>query len=162
MNIQDLVIQGSYGNLSAKLQMPDLFLSEKVPLVILMHGMMLNKDYPLLTTIADKLSNNGIASLRFDFNGHGKSDGDFIDMTVPKELDDAMVVYKYAITLDFVSNIGLLGHSQGGVVASMEAGELGVDRVSCVVLMSPTASYKDDTSEGMTLGHRFDPLNPPE
>ena len=83
MNIQDLVIQGSYGNLSAKLQMPDLFLSEKIPLVILMHGMMLNKDYPLLTTIADTLSNNGIASLRFDFNGPGKTVDDFSDMPVP-------------------------------------------------------------------------------
>lgn len=40
-------------------------------------------------TIASDLLSDGIGVVRFDFNGHGKSEGRFQDMTVLNEIEDA-------------------------------------------------------------------------
>lgn len=155
-------IAGAVGMLDAVLQKPILETGQKCPLVILMHGIMMRKEFVLLKKIAERLQMIGIASIRFDFNGHGQSEGEFQDMTVPIEIEDAHKVYQYASTLDFVSDISLMGHSQGGVVASMLAGELGVDKIKCLILMAPAAVFKDQAIEGNTLGAKFDPDNIPE
>jgi pimeloyl-ACP methyl ester carboxylesterase len=34
----------------------------------------------------------GIASVKFDFNGHGESEGEFSGMTVPNEIEDAKYI----------------------------------------------------------------------
>ena len=90
---KDISIDGDHGKLAATLQTPAG--QENYPLVIIMHGFTGNKDESLLITLADDLEKEGIASLRFDFNGHGKSEGRFQDMTVPNEIDDAKHVYEY-------------------------------------------------------------------
>jgi pimeloyl-ACP methyl ester carboxylesterase len=58
--------------------------------------------------------------------------------------------------------VALLGNSQGGVVASMVAGELGKKNISAVVLMAPAAVLRGDAIRGNTKGKTYDPLNPPE
>ena len=155
-------IQGAVGALDAILQKPLLQPGQKCPIVIIMHGLMMRKEFILLKKLADRLQLIGIASIRFDFNGHGKSDGEFQDMTVPSEMDDARSVVDYATKLDFVENISLMGHSLGGAVASMLSGELGADKIKSVVLMAPAAVFKDQALEGNILGVPFDPLNIPE
>ncbi|WP_321347776.1 alpha/beta fold hydrolase [uncultured Draconibacterium sp.] len=154
-------IQGAVGNLEAELQIPTLKTNEKCPLVIIMHGVFSNREFPVLTEIADSLQSQGIASIRFDFNGHGESDGEFINMTVPSEVKDAKAVFEYCKSLYFVSDISLLGHSQGGVVTSLTAGEL-KDAVKSVVLLAPAAVMEDQVSAGMMMGVTFDPENIPE
>lgn len=154
-------IQGAVGNLAAELQIPALKPNEKCLLVILMHGFMSSKDDQMIVQIANQLQEKGMASIRFDFNGHGSSDGKFVDMTVPLEVDDALSVFHYCQTLDFVSDIALLGHSQGGVVASLAGGEL-KDSVKSIVLMAPAAVLVDDSKKGSVMGTTFDPENVPE
>ena len=157
-----LAIKGAKGKLSAVLQKTAVDAGKKCPLVIIMHGFGGNKDGKLLTMIADALEELGIASIRFDFNGHGESEGAFEDMTVLNEIEDARQVYNYARSLDFVNTISLLGHSQGGVVSSMLAGELGKKDIQSVVLMAPAAVLREDAIRGCTMGVLYDPLNPPE
>lgn len=160
---ENVWIQGSVGKLSAVVQTPDgLTEGEKCPVVIIMHGFMGNKDGMLEKLIADKLAQNGIATVKFDFNGHGESEGEFSGMTVPNEIEDAKLVYEYVKSLPFVGDIALTGHSQGGVVASMTAGDLGADGVKCVVLLAPAAVLRDDAIRGSTMGARYNPLDPPE
>ena len=160
---ENVWIQGSVGKLSAVVQTPDgLTEGEKCPVVIIMHGFMGNKDGMLEKLTADKLAQNGIATVKFDFNGHGESEGEFSGMTVPNEIEDAKLVYEYVKSLPFVSDIALTGHSQGGVVASMTAGDLGADGVKCVVLLAPAAVLRDDAIRGSTMGARYNPLDPPE
>ncbi len=159
--LKSVQIQGAVGNLEAELQIPALKPNEKCPLVIIMHGVFSNKEFQVLTEIADSLQSKGIASIRFDFNGHGESDGEFINMTVPSEVEDAKAVFNYCKTLDFVSDISLLGHSQGGVVTSLAAGEL-KDAVKSVVLLAPAAVMEDQVNAGMMMGITFDPENIPE
>lgn len=158
---EPIEIEGAVGTLKGILQTPAMEEGQKYPIVILMHGIFSNKETPLVTHLADGLQKKGIASIRFDFNGHGESDGKFIDMTVPLEVEDAKAVFNYANQLDFVSGISLMGHSQGGVVASLLAGELG-DQVTRLALFAPAAVMEDLIEEGKMMGKTFDPQNPPE
>ena len=156
-------IDGSRGKLVAVIQTPDgLKSGDKIPMAIIMHGFTGKKESPLLEGIADKLEAAGIASIRFDFNGHGESEGDFQYMTVPNEIEDANRVYDYVSNLPYVSGIALAGHSQGGVVASMLAGQLGTDKVKDVVLMAPAGALREDAIRGNTMGKTYNPLDPPE
>lgn len=155
-------VQGSVGKLSVVVQTPDnLAEGEKCPVVIMMHGFMGNKDGMMEKIAGDRLAGQGIASVRFDFNGHGESEGEFSGMTVPNEVEDAKLVYEYVKSLPFAGDVALTGHSQGGVVASMTAGDLGTEGVRCVVLLAPAAVLRDDAIRGSTMGARYNPLDPP-
>jgi alpha/beta superfamily hydrolase/peroxiredoxin len=157
---ENVTIEGSKGKLAAVIQKPELKEGQTCQMAIVMHGFGGNKDSKLLELICDSLQANGVASLRFDFNGHGASEGEFKDMTVPNEVADAIKVYEYVRTLPYVSNISLTGHSQGGVVASMAAGELG-NKISKVVLLAPASILREDAIRGSVMGAQYDPLDPP-
>ena len=109
-----------------------------------------------MESLAKNLDKEGIATLRFDFNGHGKSEGRFQDMTVLNEIEDAKHVYEYASHLPHVSSISIVGHSQGGVVASMTAGILGTQKVKALALMAPAAVLRDDALRGECQGTFYD------
>ena len=68
-------IQGHHGRLSAVIQKSDSHRQGRMPMVIICHGFTADKEGFLLRLLADSLEANGIASLRFDFNGHGQSEG---------------------------------------------------------------------------------------
>lgn len=159
-------IQGPNGRLSIILQLPKGFdaASDKCPLVIVMHGVMSHKGMSPMTRIARRLRRNGFAVLRFDFNAQGKSDGDVLKCTIPSEIADARAVYDYARSLPFASSVVMLGHSQGGVVAGMAAGELASEGrgPDGLVLLAPGAVLKDFALEGRFMGKECDPANPPE
>lgn len=157
---QDVYIDGDHGRLAAVLQTPDG--QEKYPLVMIMHGFTLNKEFPLLTELANNLEEYGIASIRFDFNGHGKSEGRFQDMTVLNEIEDAKCVYNYVNNLPQVSSVSMAGHSQGGVVTSMTAGILGTQKIKGIALMAPAAVLREDAIRGISFGKQYDSLNPPK
>ena len=156
-----VTIDGDHGKLQAVIQKPDLKPGQQCPMVVFCHGFGGTKEGPLFELITDSLQKHGIASIRFDFNGHGESEGKFEDMTVPNEINDAKKVIEYVRDSRYVSKIALVGHSQGGVVASMTAGELGSD-ISAVVLMAPAAVLRDDAIRGSTFGKQYNPLDPPE
>lgn len=159
---EKVMVRGAVGNLSAIIETPELQVGKRCPAVILMHGFGDNKNSPLLVLIAKKLDSLGIASIRFDFDAHGESEGAFQQMTVPREVEDGLDVYEYVKGLNRFGTIALLGHSQGGVVASMVAGRLGSKKIGDVVLLAPAAVLRDDAIRGNTMGSVYDPLNPPE
>ena len=156
--IEKISIQGK-GRLSAYLQKPSA--DYRGPIAVLMHGFMANKKLEPLKSIANELESRGIASLRFDFDGHGESEGRFRDMTVLTELDDARHVIDFVRRAGVYDSIALVGHSQGGVVAGMIAGELG-DEIKALVQLAPAAVLKDDALQGVLMGRHYDPSNPPE
>ena len=151
--LRSFVVDGDHGKLSAVLQTPDN--KEKYPLVMIFHGFNSNKDMPLLRDVADKLQAKGIASVRFDFNGHGQSDGKFAEMTIPNEMEDARRVYGYLRKVPNITSVSLLGHSQGGVVASVLAGEMG-NNIKSVVLLAPAAVLQDMACQGYLFGIKYD------
>ena len=163
---ESLFIDGDHGRLKAIIQKPELQPGEKCPMVVFCHGFSGRKEGPLFELMADTLQAHGIASIRFDFNGHGESEGEFVDMTVPNEIEDAKKVVEYVSNLSYVSSLAIAGHSQGGVVASMLAGklseELGRPAFKAVALMAPAAVLRDDAIRGSTMGKQYDPFNPGE
>lgn len=166
-DVKDTQIPGPQGAIAYKICLPEDFNPEtdQCTMVILMHGIFSSKDYNPMPAIAKGLAKAGIASIRFDFNGHGTSEGRMQDMTIEKEIADAMAVYDYVKTLPYVSEIGFLGHSQGGVVASMAAGRLaaqGQDAPQRLVLLAPGAVIKNACQNGKFFNARFDPKDPPE
>ena len=159
---EQISLDGGKGRLAALLQKPTLAQGAQCPMVVFCHGFGGSKEGPLFELIADSLQAHGIASLRFDFNGHGASEGEFVDMTVPNEIEDAMKVIEYVRDLRYVSKVALVGHSQGGVVASMTAGKLEPGDIAAVALMAPAAVLRDDAIRGSTMGANYNPLDPPE
>ena len=157
-----LTIDGSKGKLAAVIQKPALQVGERCPMVMLCHGFGGSKEGQLFDLIADSLCQHGIASIRFDFNGHGQSEGEFVDMTVPNEIEDALTVFEYVRDLRYVDAVAMVGHSQGGVVASMTAGQLEEGDIAAVALMAPAAVLRDDAIRGNTMGVMYDPLDAPE
>lgn len=159
---EKVTIDGDHGKLQGVIHKPQLKQGERVPMVVLCHGFMGRKESDLLIKIADQLQAAGIASIRFDFNGHGESEGRFQDMTVLNEIVDAKKVVEYVSALPYVGSVAIAGHSQGGVVAAMTAGELGAAKIKSVVLLAPAAVLRDDAIRGNTMGATYDPFNPGE
>ena len=159
-------IDGDHGKLQAIIQKPELQQGQQCPMVVFCHGFGGRKDGALFELIADTLQAHGIASVRFDFNGHGESEGEFKDMTVPNEIEDAKKVMEYVRDLRYVSDLAIVGHSQGGVVAAMTAGqlseELGEPAFKAVALMAPAAVLREDAIRGNTMGKMYDPFDPGE
>ena len=129
------------------------------PLVMLLHGfggnMWVAPD-SWFDRMANDLTNAGCAVLRFDFNGHGCSDGAFREMTVYNEIEDAAAFLQYAMEREDVTDVSLLGHSQGGVVAGMLAGYYH-DVIRKLVMLAPAASLKTDAQRGVCMQASYDP-----
>ena len=159
-------VYGPQGGLAMKMTLPKNFDTEtqKCPMVILMHGIFSSNDIVPIPALARELAKNGIASISFDFGGHWKSEGEMQYMTIGKEIEDALAMWEYANALPYVTEIGLLGHSQGGVVASMAAGILSErgEAPAALVLIAPGSVVQDACRNGKFFGAKFNPSDPPE
>ncbi len=74
---QKAIIRGPEGEIAYKVTLPEGFgpTTDQCPMVILMHGIFSSKDFIPMPQLAKGLAEAGIATIRFDFDGHGKSDG---------------------------------------------------------------------------------------
>jgi len=73
--------------------------------------------------IADYLTRNGIAVLRYDDRGFGGSTGDFQSATSEDFAEDAKSAVDYLRMQAMINplKIGIIGHSEGGMIAPMVA-----------------------------------------
>jgi hypothetical protein len=91
--------------------------------------------------IADYLSRRGIAVLRYDDRGVARSTGDYASADVDDFASDASAAIDYLLTRDEIdpAQIGLLGHSEGGIVSGvcyLDGGH-GGDRFGCAAAAKP-------------------------
>lgn len=77
--------------------------------------------------IADYLAKHGIASLRYDDRGVGKSSGPIKGITTENNLADAEAGISYLRGLKKFDKIGVLGHSEGGTISFMMGSNNSVD-----------------------------------
>lgn len=133
----------------------------KCPLMIIIHGFTGNKDERHLLAVSKMFNEIGLATLRVDMYGHGKSEGEFSNHTLFKWMTNAMTIIDYARTLDFVTDIYLCGHSQGGLTV-MLAAALKHDQIKAIIPMSPAISIPYDAKLGNVFGSKFDPQHIPE
>jgi len=86
--------------------------------------------------LADHLTRQGIAVLRYDKRGNGKSTGDYDQATSEDFASDAGAAIAFVKTRKEIDaqRIGLIGHSEGGILAPMLAAHS--NDVSWIVLLA--------------------------
>lgn len=136
----------TYGNseisLSGTLTLPST--TGPFPAVILIHGSSaLDRDEAMLghkpfLVLSDHFTRHGIAVLRFDKRGVGKSTGIYNSATIEDFCDDVAKGVEYLKSRPEIirNQIGLVGHSEGGIVAPMLAAKS--DDIAFIELMAGT------------------------
>lgn len=121
MNTKNLSIPGKSESLHAKLDIP---VSGKIKqLAIFAHCFTCTSNLGIVKNISKTLTNQGIAVLRFDFTGLGRSKGDFADTNFTHNVADIVSVYNY-LTEHYKAPEILIGHSLGGAAVLAAAGQL--------------------------------------
>lgn len=133
----------------------------KCPLVIVIHGFTGHMEERHITAVSEMLNEIGCATLRVDMYGHGNSGGEFRNHTLFKWMTNAMTVIDYARSLDFVTDIYLCGHSQGGLAVILAAA-LKHDLIRGIIPMSPGTVIPECARRGDMLGLTFDPDHVPD
>ena len=146
--------------LHAKLDFP-AETKDTYPLVIVIHGFTGHMEEPHIIAVAKALNDIGYATLRAEMYGHGQSDGEFKDHTLFKWIGNALAVIDYAKNLDFVSDLYLCGHSQGGLL-TMLVGAMERDVLKALIPLSPAWMIPEVARSGELLGIPFDPDHIPD
>lgn len=125
--------------------------TRKLPCLILGHGFTGNRNERMLVEISRRLAKSGITSIRFDYNGHGESEGATEDVTVAGELLDLRAVLDYARQSGYVdsSHIFIGGHSVGGLIP-IYLYEQVPEQIEGLVLISPALSLYHEFVEDLT------------
>ena len=88
-----------------------------------------------------------IATFRFDFFGHGESEGPFEQITTTLAMDQTEAALDLVIARGY-DRIGLVGSSFGGLVAILTAGRRG--DIACLALKCPVVDFAEELR--LTLG----------
>ncbi|MEO8765268.1 MAG: alpha/beta fold hydrolase [Ginsengibacter sp.] len=118
--------------------------SKKYPAVVLITGSGKQDrdenifDHKPFAVIADDLTKRGIAVLRFDDRGMGQTTGDFDTSSTEDFAGDVEAAIKYLESRKDVDThrIGLIGHSEGGIIAPMVAARN--NQVAFIVMLAGT------------------------
>ena len=90
---------------------------------IFAHCFTCGKDIAAASRIAQSLSKQGIAVLRFDFTGLGNSDGDFANTNFSSNVQDLLAAAE-ALTERYIAPSLLVGHSLGGAAVLSAASQI--------------------------------------
>jgi hypothetical protein len=137
--------------LAGTLTMPQS--NKPVPAVLLVSGMGPNdRDYSMMghklfLVLAEHLTQRGIAVLRYDKRGIGKSTGTY-DSTLTSEdfARDASAGIEYLSNRTDIdhAHIGIIGHSEGGMIAAIVVAQM--PTISFAVLLAAPASTSIETN----------------
>ncbi|MGB1580224.1 MAG: alpha/beta hydrolase [Nevskiales bacterium] len=137
-----LSLQGPAGNLEALLETPDDASLKAMMLVCHPHpqfgGAMTNK---VAHTLARAALNEGIAALRFNFRGVGRSEGGFDEGV--GETDDAIAMYTWLREQQAALPIVLAGFSFGAAVALRLAARV---EAHLLITIAPPLRYFEQTA----------------
>ena len=143
----------------AKLDRPEGV--EKCPLAIVFHGFTGHMEERHIVAVSEAIRSLGIAALRVEMYGHGQSDGEFRNHTLYKWVTGGLAVIDYALGLDFVTDLYITGHSQGGLLVMLLAG-MRPKQIKALIPLSPAWMIPEKARAGEVLGMTFDPLDIPE
>ncbi|BCP54386.1 hypothetical protein K32_30030 [Kaistia sp. 32K] len=133
------------GGIAATLNLPEGATS--APAVLMLHGFGSSRDEVggMYAREAAALAKEGIASLRIDFQGFGKSDGDTGATTIDGQLADAKVAADFLAKQAGIDpkRLGVLGFSLGGGVATLLAADE-PERFKTLVTWSSVGDFSKD------------------
>jgi exosortase A-associated hydrolase 2 len=94
----------------------------------------------VMVNLARTLTNKGMYCLRFDFMGHGDSDGNFEDATIETRLSDIRNAVDFLKMRTNVNKVGILGVRLGATLAALTNANHTV--VDFLILISPIIDGK--------------------
>ena len=107
--------------LDARLELP---LNQKPKAyAIFAHCFTCNKNFSAVKNITKALTHHGIAVVRFDFTGLGRSEGDFSDSNFTSNISDLLAVSSF-LKENYHAPELIVGHSLGGTASLFAASEL--------------------------------------
>ena len=113
-----------------------MHIQENKPAILMVHGMMSWTDkheFGLFDKVVSKLHEAGYSTLRFDFYGHGETEGDHVNVSAESYKDDLKSAIDFLVKQNISkNNINILAHSFGCVVSIL----LNDERISSVILNS--------------------------
>lgn len=111
-------------------------------IIVMTHGILGSRNEYLDTfaRIAEKLEKDGIASIRFDFVGHGVSAGELDDFSLQSQISDLQTIIDWVFEKGY-QRITLLGLSFGAPPAIVCAA-LNDSIVQKCVLLAPVLDYR--------------------
>ena len=110
--------------------------------VVLCHGLSYDKDEGgIFAALAARLAAAGLAAFRFDFRGHGESEGDPVAMTVAGEVRDLEAAIAHLKTRGH-GRFGLVGASFGAAPVALYAAR-NTEDVGCLVIWNGLIDYAD-------------------
>ncbi len=100
--------------------------------------------FKIFGVIADHFTRNGIAVLRYDDRGVGMSSGDLMTSTSADLAGDVLAAVEWLKTRPEIDaqKIGLLGHSEGGIIAPLVATQS--EDVAMLILLAGTAQTGEE------------------
>jgi dienelactone hydrolase len=158
--------QSSGSTLYANLYYPskNLGFQEQRPLIIYCHGIGSQRDFDLRIPI--EFTKRGFYVVALDYQGHGESGGNIINIdpntNIPALPQDSSKLLDKLETFSFYSNvntsqIGLIGHSLGGMVVLMNQA---LDpRFNVTVAWAPLVNF-DPQQLGIVNTNNYDPYIP--
>lgn len=138
---------------------PDDFdATKKYPTVIFYHGFGGDRNGStwFRGQNSEYLTDRGYVTVRFDFSGTNESDGDFYDMTVSREEEEAIMIYDFTKLREYVdrNRIYLVGHSLGGVISTLIASKI---NPKAMVLLAPASDMNNPNYLKLAGMAYFDP-----
>ena len=107
-------------------------------IIILCHGFSTSKEGRTYVRLEEILNDSGISTFRFDFFGHGESDGIFEEITTSEAVDDIQNAIRFLKESGY-KKIGLVGSSFGGMASIITASK--TDALYALALKSPVSDY---------------------
>lgn len=135
--------------LSGILDLPE---KKSPPCVIASHGLLSSKESEKYIALGERLSQEGIAMLRFDFRGIGESEGRIEDDTVSRRVIDLSSAIDFIRSRkDLGNRIGLLGSSLGGYISLIKASS--EEKIRAIVVWATPFNLDDLKSNKGAEGH---------
>lgn len=113
------------------------------PLVIICHGFSQTKSQRKFTFLARELVKNNFAVFRFDFSGHGESEGELENVSIKSQTEELKIVFENLLNNKRIdkNRVFILGHSLGALIACLF--ERKYKKAKGLILLSPALQQKE-------------------
>jgi uncharacterized protein len=134
MKVERVTFSGSEGQkLAARLDAPD---EQPRGYALFAHCFTCGKDVFAASRIAQRLTEHGVAVLRFDFTGLGASEGDFANTNFSSNVADLVAAARH-LAQAYQPPALLIGHSLGGAAVLAAASEVAESK-AVVTIAAPS------------------------
>jgi alpha-beta hydrolase superfamily lysophospholipase len=149
MSTEKITFESEGQKIAGVLHLPE---KKSPPCVIASHGLLSSKESEKYIALGERLSQEGIAMLRFDFRGIGESEGRIEEDTISRRIMDLASAIEFIRSRrDLKNRIGLLGSSLGGYISLIKASA--EEKVRAVVIWATPFHLDDLKSNKGTEGH---------